>query len=54
MMGEDLVTFWLMGEYQPNMAVMENPETPKFSKPIRLLDSFTQNLSRKANTSEVV
>ena len=42
------------GEHQPNMAVMENPVAPKFSRPIRLLDSFMQNFSRIANTSKVV
>ena len=33
------------GEYHPNPAVMENAAVPKFSKPIRLRDSFTQNFS---------
>ena len=33
------------GEYHPNAAIMENAAVPKFSKPIRLRDSFTQNFS---------
>ena len=33
------------GEQHPNLVVMENPAAPKFSRPIRLGDSFTQNFS---------
>ena len=40
-------------EHHPNMAVMENPVAPKFSRPVRLLNSFPKNFSRKANNSEV-
>ena len=29
------------GEQHPNLVVMENPAAPKFSRPIRLGDSFT-------------
>ena len=36
------------GEYQPNLAIMENPTALKFSRPLRLFDSFPQNFSRKA------
>ena len=32
-------------EYHLNPAVMENAAVPKFSKPIRLRDSFTQKFS---------
>ena len=48
LMGGDLVIFWLMGEYHPNPSVVENTVTPKFSKPIRMLDSFTRNFSKMA------
>ena len=47
LMGADLVIFGLWGEHHPNRAIMENPLAPKFSRPIRLLDSSTQNFSRK-------
>ena len=48
-MGGELVTFLLLGEYQPNPAVIGNHAAPKFSRLIRLFDSFTQNFSRKAD-----
>ena len=35
-------------EYHPNPPIMENTMTPKFSKRIRMLDSFIKNFSRKA------
>ena len=34
--------------YHPNPSIMRNPVALKFSKPIRMLDYFTQNFSRKA------
>ena len=34
--------------YHPNPPTMRNPVALKFSKPIRMLDSFTQNVSTKA------
>ena len=34
------------GEYHPDSAIVENTVAPKFSKPIRMLDSFTKNFSR--------
>ena len=42
------------GEYCPNTAVMENAGDPKFSRPIRLLDSFAENFSRKALSFEFI
>ena len=36
------------------MAVMENPVAPKFSRPIRMLDSFPKHFVRKVSTSVVV
>ena len=39
-MGEDLVTFCLIEDAPLQPAVMVNPVFPKFSRPIRLLDSF--------------
>ena len=53
-MGGDLVIFWLMEEYHPNLPIMENTVAPKFSKPIRMLDSFTKNFSRMALSFEFV
>ena len=53
-MGGDLVIFWLMGEYHPNRSITENTVAPKFSKPIRMLDSFTKNFSRMALSFEFV
>ena len=44
-MGGDLVIFCLIGEYQPQPAYYEKHCGPKFSKPIRMLDSFTKNIS---------
>ena len=38
----------------PNLAVMENPAAQKFSRAVRLLDSFTQNFSRKALSFEFI
>ena len=46
-MGEDLVIFWLIGEYHPNLPIMEDTVPPKFSKPIRMLDSFTKTFLQK-------
>ena len=40
-------TFDWWVEYQPNPAIIKNHAAPKFSRPIRLLDLFTQNFSRK-------
>ena len=40
-MGGDLVTFWLIGEHHLNTAVMKNPAAPKYSRSVRLGDSFT-------------
>ena len=54
MIGGDLVSFWLMWGVPTNMAVIEKPVAPTFSRSIRLLDSFKQNFFRKADTSEVV
>ena len=36
------------GEYQRNPSIMGNPVALKFSKPIRMLDFFTQDFSRDA------
>ena len=36
---------WL---YHPNPPIMRNPVSLKFSEPIRMLDSLTQNFDRKA------
>ena len=47
-MGQDLVIIWLMGEYHPNLRIMKNTVAPKFSDPIRMLDSFTKDFSRMA------
>ena len=46
-MGEDLVICWLIGEYHPNLPIMEDTVAPKFSKPIRMLDSFTKTFLQK-------
>ena len=46
--------FGWWGEYQPNLPIMVNPVTAKFSRSIRLLDSVTQNLSRKVLSSEFI
>ena len=54
LMGGDLVIFWLMEEYHPNLPIMENTVAPKFSKPIRMLDSFTKNFSRMALSFEFI
>ena len=54
LMGGDLVIFWLMEEYHPNRSITENTVAPKFSKPIRMLDSFTKNFSRMALSFEFV
>ena len=45
-----LFNWW--GEYYHNPLVMENPMALKFSKPIRMLGSFTRNFSRKALSFE--
>ena len=41
-------------EYRLNPAVMGKSTAPKFSSPIRLLDFFTQNFSRKALSFEYI
>ena len=46
--------FGWWGEYQPNLPIMVYPVTAKFSRSIRLLDSVTQNLSRKVLSSEFI
>ena len=58
-MGEDIVIFWLMGEggggedhRNPNL--MENTQVSKSSKPVRILDSFTQNFPRKVLSFEFI
>ena len=54
-MGRDLVMLWLIGEYPPpNPSFMKNTVAPKFSKPIRMLDSFTKNFSGMALSFEFV
>ena len=42
LLGGNWVNSWLMGEYHPNMVVTEKPVVPRFSKPIKLLDSLTK------------
>ena len=34
--------------YHPNPSIMRNPVVLKFSKPIKMLDSLTQNFYREA------
>ena len=38
------------GEGSGETWLLKNPAAPKFSRPIRLLDSFTQNLSIMIST----
>ena len=45
LMGGDLVIFCLMGEYHPQPTHYGKHCGPKFSKPNRMLDSFTKNIS---------
>ena len=52
LIGGNLVIFSLIGEYHPNPPIVENPVAPKFSKTNKMLDSFTQNLFRKALSFE--
>ena len=42
------------GKYHPNLPIMENAVASKFSKSIKMLDSFTQNFSKKALFSEFI
>ena len=56
-MGEDFVIFWLMeegGEDHLNPPLMENSLVSKSSKPVRILDSFTQNFPTKALSFEFI
>ena len=51
---------WRFGQFltdggsHPNQAIMKNPVAPKFSRPIRLLDSSAQDFSRKALSLEFI
>ena len=41
-------------DFNTNLPVMEKPAAPKFSKLIRILDSFTWNFSGKTLSFEVI
>ena len=54
---KNLVEIWsflIDGEYHLNPPIMEKTVAPNFSKPIRMLDSFTKNFSRMALSFEFV
>ena len=54
MMSGDLVAFCLMGGVATQHGCNGKPVAPKFSRPIRMLDSFTKHFVRKVSTSVVV
>ena len=54
LMGEDFLIFWLMGGGISQSSLNGKLSCPKFSKPIRILNSFTQNVPRKALSFEFI
>ena len=54
LVGGDLVMFWMIGGIPPQPTQNGKPFGPEFSRPIRLLDSFTRNFFRKTLPFEFI